>query len=316
MDRYVKHRNPQKHHCSTHTGIIWLDIGECLSNTIASRLSSPVQTGSWQVDYLPVIQHKRNIALKPHSRLLSAAASNTSSQAKIIQSAASLHLDYGRNLDRAISASDSFYALHELFSFASFSEVQFLNMLESKLTKELDQSVMIEQQNPTLSNLLYHQQVLGRHIRWIQDNITKIEDRNLAKWPRMPLDKVKQLKSEIAAEKLLKDYRHLLFHAQTLSDQCNKGMHIVMNNAMIKESREAIAQAAGVAKLTRLAFLFIPLGFTTSFWGMNFKQITGDQDIWWWFVMSFPIFVISMIFMKYEVSGVVKKCDDPTSLSP
>lgn len=126
-------------------------------------------------------------------------------------------------------------------------------------------------------------------------------------FPSLTLEKDKQLKSEVAAEQLLKDYRYLLSRAQTLSDQCDRGMHIVMNNAMIKESREAIAQAGGVAKLTRLAFLFIPLSFTTSFWGMNFKQLgTGNQDIRWCFIMLFPIFIIAMIFMKYEVSNVRK----------
>lgn len=242
---------------------------------------------------------------------------------KISQSASLLHLDYGRNLDRYLLANDAFYALNELFNFAAFSEVQYLNMMESKLTKELDRSVIVEQDTPTISNLLYNQQVLERHIERLKENIRTIEKHALPLWPKAQLDSSKEKdrkkleKSDSAATSLLQDYHYLLSRAESLSQKCSKGVQIFMNNSMINESREGINQAKAVTRLTRLAFVFIPLSFTTSFFGMNFRQLgTGELAIWVWFVVSGPIFLLSMLFMVYDVSAIRKRLPRMTNQFP
>jgi Mg2+ and Co2+ transporter CorA len=84
-------------------------------------------------------------------------------------------------------------------------------------------------------------------------------------------------------------------------------MHIVINNNMLVESQRAIEQAAGVAKLTRLAFFYIPLSFTTSFFGMNFVQFgTGELSIWLWFAVSIPIFFVSVLFLAVDLPALAK----------
>jgi hypothetical protein len=118
-----------------------------------------------------------------------------------------LQLDYGRNIDRLILGTDSFYAPRSLY-FVAFAETKFLNMLESKLACELDQSVLIRQKNPILSNLLYAKQILERHIQRIFANIMSIEGRT-SKWPTR-----KEQKGNAATESLLRDYQHLLSRAK------------------------------------------------------------------------------------------------------
>jgi len=47
-----------------------------------------------------------------------------------------------------------------------------------------------------------------------------------------------------------------------------------------------------------LAFFFIPLSFTASFFGMNFKELgSSNQDlsVWVWFIVSVPIFGVSVL---------------------
>lgn len=75
-----------------------------------------------------------------------------------------------------------------------------------------------------------------------------------------------------AQEKLLKDLNYLLHRTKILSKYCGEGINLVMNQSMLTESQHAMNQAAGVAKLTRLAFFYIPLSFTTSLFGMKFVQ--------------------------------------------
>ena len=62
------------------------------------------------------------------------------------------------------------------------------------------------------------------------------------------------------------------------------------------KSQKAILQAEDVARLTRLAFIFIPLSFTASFFGMNFSQFTNGAllSIWIWFVVSVPFLLVSL----------------------
>lgn len=108
-------------------------------------------------------QRPRFLALNPRSRLAGLRGGSDITAQKTVQKALLSHLDYSRNLDRHLLANDAFSALNELFNFVAFSEVQYLDLIESKLTKGLDQSVIVEQDNLTIFNLLYNQQILERH---------------------------------------------------------------------------------------------------------------------------------------------------------
>ena len=54
----------------------------------------------------------------------------------------------------------------------------------------------------------------------------------------------------------------------------------------IKESRRSIEEAVAVKKLTQLAFMFIPLSFVTSVFGMNIVEITGTGAKLWTFLAT------------------------------
>ncbi|KAH1982797.1 hypothetical protein KXW88_003989 [Aspergillus fumigatus] len=266
--------------------LIWLDTTSNWKEGATSFLTSPLRTGSWMIFSVPVIQHRAGLALRQPRKLRERAAEEADTDGpkpseRMVQSACLLHLDYGLDLDKALAAGNSFYALHEILVFAAFSENQFLNMLETKLLNELDPTFLVHQKNPTLSNLLYHQRILDRHIQRIKDNLAAFKGNGSLGWPRSALEPGKQRIVDDVAETLIGDYEYLLSRSLTLSGQCSRGMQVVMNNAMIKESRDAMSQAEGVVKLTRLAFIFVPLTFTASFFGMNFAQFgQGHLSLW------------------------------------
>jgi len=98
-----------------------------------------------------------------------------------------------------------------------------------------------------------------------------------------------------AAGQLLQDYEEVLERADALVRVYADGMEDIRNSAMLLESRKAIEQARGVARLTLLAFFFIPLSFTTSFFGMNLRELTTqEQSVGIWFAVSVPVFVIAV----------------------
>jgi hypothetical protein len=216
-----------------------------------------------------------------------------------------LPLDYGKLLDPALMAADPFYALNDLFRFVAFSEIQFLNMIEVKVAEETGYLSLTKQSQ--LSNLLHSHDVLEAHAKRLRQNIETIKFRGSPDWPRATDTALRQ-KGEAAARSLLRDYEHLLGRAEALSARCQRGMNVMMNKAMITESKRAIYQAHEVTKLTRLAFIYIPLSFTTSLFGMNLRPITsGTHGFWLWVVVSVPIMVFSLCALIWDVSEILRR---------
>jgi Mg2+ and Co2+ transporter CorA len=85
-------------------------------------------------------------------------------------------------------------------------------------------------------------------------------------------------------------------------------MTVIMNNANIAESKRAIEQAKRVGKLTMLAFFYVPLSFTASFFGMNFEQFaTGPYlGVWVWFVVTVPVMLLSIAFYHWDMSKALE----------
>ena len=103
-----------------------------------------------------------------------------------------------------------------------------------------------------------------------------------------------------AAEALLTDFRNLLLRAKHLTAQCQSGMTVCMNSAAIAESQRGIEKATQVERLTRLAFFYIPLSFTTSFLGMNLKLFgSGKIATWVWFEFSVPLVLLTYFVLAY-----------------
>lgn len=127
------------------------------------------------------------------------------------------------------------------------------------------------------------------------------------KWPKASSEKQRD-KVAKASESLLQDFTYLLERAKTLSSSCDRGVDIAGNNAMIVESRRAIQQTQRTAKLTLLAFLYIPASFTTSLFGMNLVHFgtEGGVSIWWWILAMVITYAASSPLLIYDVADIVK----------
>jgi hypothetical protein len=226
------------------------------------------------------------------------------------QSASLLPEQFSTTLDVSTMRINPFYALTELFRFSAFSENQFLNLMEQKITPDAGYK-SLKQETPTLSNLLYFREILEAHIVQLKNTVKVIRGRG-THWtsscekgaPAGPPPTSQRTKADTAASMLLEDFEYLLERAETLKHRCDQGMAVIMNNAMLAESKRAIHQAKGVAKLTLVAFFYIPFSFTTSFFGMNFQELgTGKLSVWAWFATSIPVFLITLAFLILDVSA-------------
>lgn len=248
----------------------------------------------WTI-FTPTIQHNPKNWLRFNS---AEGAASTKSHERFPQSARLLAQQCGKNLDSQIMVLDPFYAITDLFHFCAFSEIQFMNLMEAKIKEDTDH-ISLMKQSPTLSNLLYCQEIIQSHLSHLQKTLKIIKCSGGPFWPRAEKDHPHQSKKVLEVKtRLLEDYEQLVERAEVLLEQCSKGMDVIMSNVMLAESKRAILQAQSVVKLTLIAFFYIPLSFTCSFFSMDIKGFEQTIDrIWLWFAVSVPLLLISISFL-------------------
>lgn len=292
-----------------YTALVWLDTGRNLAHGPAGPwVDFSDRRGINQSVFYPTVQILPSVALKSH--LLSAnttAAEPAEPSSPFAQSSALLASEYGKTLDKRLIATEQFYALHELFLFCAFSHSQYLNIIESRLDSETAfhaSSGQIEDH----SNILYRQRMLEAHANRFRTTIAVIRAFGGLSEPEQLEDgETTNTVPRLAAKSLLTDYQHLLSRNERLSTQCQAQMTLLMNQAMIAESTKAIQQAKEVTKLTRLAFIFVPLSFTASICGMNLWPFIRDgPSLWVWFALSVPFLLLSFLVMLFDLRKLWK----------
>ena len=231
------------------------------------------------LELYPVIRHHPRIGLNSHRFSRSTAEQNEASIG-FQQSRALLNENYGRTLDKSTMANDAFYAINDLFSFAAFAEVQFLNLVESVLARETSLAVLSKP--PSHATLIFHKELLELHARILRENIISLKTRGGSSWPKSS-NHDQEMIAKDAASLLLEDYEHLLQRCVELSATCDRGMNDFNHKAALSESTRANAMAESVAQLTRIATLlsliYVPLSFTTSFFGMVGSAFFSDNSL-------------------------------------
>ncbi|KAH8587279.1 hypothetical protein B0O99DRAFT_694644 [Bisporella sp. PMI_857] len=283
--------------------LIWTDAGRDLG-------SGP--EGPWRPDrartpprkspFLPTVHYFPNIAAKNLSEY--AIPELYQSRGPFAQSASILAKHYGLTLDPSLLAADSFHALTEIFQSSANSICQLFNLIESIIDQSTGYN-LYKSQDYSLANLSYHLDLLNRFENRLRENIFDLEHYQTHKWPTLRNDNNEAAagskpKVDVAAALLLTDFQNFLSRVEQLSARCQSGMSTCMNSAAIAESKRAIAQAMSVEQLTRLAFFYIPLSFTTSFFGMNLSYFgSGNIQLWVWFAASVPLVLASYIVLAW-----------------
>ncbi|KFG79645.1 hypothetical protein MANI_019136 [Metarhizium anisopliae] len=223
-----------------------------------------------------------------------------------------------------------------LFAHAAFSEVQFLNLIESRIQTQMN-AIVKGVLTDTLGTLQYLSNILNRHARQLQDSIAalcnlaerrshllnevKVEARlppksaaptnpSLGKRRQMPgIETVQKSGSNssdgsFTAKGLLNDYQQLCARCIDLSKMCTRGMTLAMNKATIEESRKAIEQSERLKKLTLLATFFIPLSFSSSLFSMNIDLLEQRVKFWWFFVLCIPITLLAYILYLWDLPAM------------
>lgn len=280
---------------------------------------------------LPVLQHHHKMAFRTTTNRLDPDAN---ASAEVPQSAAVLPLQYDSLValvDLARRApQDPLSMCIPLFAHAAFSEVQFLNLMESKIQIQMN-AIVDGVPADALGTFQYFFSILNRHAQQLKDStraLCKLAERSsqglngvkadnaIPKSTMLPslgsrrqsleTETVRNLGSSsfdgaFTTKGLLEDYEQLHVHCINLSKMCTRGINLAMNKATIEESHKAIEQSARLKKLTLLATLFIPLNFCSSLFGMNI-DVLGQNKVrfWWFFVLCVPVTLFAYIFYLWD----------------
>ncbi|PKK54831.1 hypothetical protein CI102_535 [Trichoderma harzianum] len=305
--------------------IAWMDQGRPLEKSPPGPWTSHIES---KATPLPVLQHHPKMAFRTTTNRLDPDA-NVSSQ--IQQSTAILPLQYDSLValvDLARRApQDPLSMCIPLFAHAAFSEVQFLNLIESRIQIQIN-TIVEGVSTDALGTLQYFSNILTRHAQQLKDTslvLNKLAERSYqifgrarAESPLPPSlgvgtrrqpsdsDTVRNFGSSssdgtFTTRGVLDDYEELRIRCIELSNLCTSGITLAMNKATIEESRKAIEQSERVKKLTILATLFIPLNFSSSLFGMN-VDLLGQNAVrfWWFFVLCVPITLFAYVFYLWD----------------
>jgi hypothetical protein len=265
---------------------------------------------------------------------------DANASAEVYQSTALIPLQYDSLIalvDLARRAShDPLSMCIPLFAHAAFSEVQFLNLMESRIQIQID-AIAEGVSADALGTLQYFSNILNRHAQQLKDStrafcrLSEISGLGLSgdrvgTSPHRP-SASPGLGSDLCrlapqsetgryfgsnssggpftAKGLLEDYEQLHVRCIDLSKMCMRGITLAMNKATIEESRKAVEQSERLKKLTLLATLFIPLTFSSSLFGMNI-DLLGQSSVgfWWFLVVCVPITLFAYMIYLWDFQAL------------
>ena len=103
-------------------------------------------------------------------------------------------------------------------------------------------------------------------------------------------------------------FDEVLAEAGTVESFLMETSQILMSSISVLDAETSIQQAHTAQKLTQLAFIYVPLSFVTSIFGMNVKEINGSPTPVWVCVVVLAITVVCTftISSAYKVSKKYK----------
>lgn len=219
-----------------------------------------------------------------------------------------------------------------LFAHAAFSEVQFLNLMESKIQAQIND--IAEGVSPdAYGTFQYFSGILNRHTVQLKDStraLNKLAERSIQLCgqilsPASPglgiigsrrapsdTDTIRSVGASssgsdgtFTSKGMLEDYEQLHLRCMELSKMCSRGITLAMNKATIEESSKAIEKSDTLKKLTLLATLFIPLSFSSSLFGMNIDLLGQSKvQLWWFVVICIPIVLVAYIIYAWNTAAL------------
>lgn len=191
--------------------------------------------------------------------------------------------------------SEPFFALASVLSAAARSWNQVLNFIEEDIASHQDAPAGTV--HSSLTQIRFNSGVIQRFQGFIQQDEQILETVQDGAWTNgiaSKQDEEDNLREEqnVMLKELLGDYKGLLTRCQLLSQQCESASNILQSAVALLESQKSIKQTEEVNKLTKLAFVFVPVSLIASIFGMNVSEINSENAPKLWHFLLTSILVL------------------------
>lgn len=211
---------------------------------------------------------------------------------------------YGTSLDWQKAAVDPLYALKELFDFQAMAAQQYMNLLEKLITEKNEPAGVPRGGQTNLEEILnynYAQTTITRYATHFKEIMNFLDKDQNPLWAAARHAHARP-RSEVI-DGLHSDFEYLWERAQAMIERCKVGESAIMINKSLAEAKQSSDESKLVVQLTkatnRLTFVFLPISFLTSFFGMNFRELgSGTLSLRLWLCSALPLLFISILIVE------------------
>lgn len=138
----------------------------------------------------------------------------------------------------------------------------------------------------------------GTHLRYI--NHTLLSLKRFTSFNQTSSDGIPTL------QPLIRDFEHFANEIGEMKKDCHLFLEQQVSKLALQDARLQMREARDLKRISYLAFIFVPLSLTSSFFGMNVKELdSGPTPVWKFAVTAIAVLVTSGFVLWASRSGTV-----------
>jgi len=199
--------------------------------------------------------------------------------------------------DQELIARDPFFLVGQLLLTSALSWNQSLNFVEENIRG--CQFAFSKDADLALEQLRYNISFVDRARSYLRDNLAAIDQASFQ--PQTCLnDELLEKAARKNRDMLIKDHEWIINRCNSLISRCEVISGSLMSMASLEASQRSIQESYHINRLTKLAFIFIPMSFTASVFGMNVAEMAKNPSIWVFFLVAAPVVGLTCLAMNWE----------------
>jgi hypothetical protein len=97
---------------------------------------------------------------------------------------------------------------------------------------------------------------------------------------------------------LIADFEHFRHEISALKTNCDQFLEQQVSKLALQDARTSLREARDLKRISYMAFIFVPLSLTSSFFGMNVRELdSGSTPLWVFIVTAIAILLSSILIV-------------------
>jgi hypothetical protein len=105
-----------------------------------------------------------------------------------------------------------------------------------------------------------------------------------------------------ALSALTADFKHFCHEISALKTNCDQFLEQQVSKLALQDARTSLREARDLKRISYMAFIFVPLSLTSSFFGMNVRELDSGSTPLWVFIVT-ALAILSSSILIVGISG-------------